>query len=93
MFLAFWVTSRDKGALVRRDIWWWLVFPLAYIAYTLGRGAVSRWYPYGFVDASTLGYSTVALNTLVLAAFFVLFGLAVVVIDAGLAGLSRDRSR
>lgn len=28
----------------------WLSFPLAYIAYTLVRGAVVNWYPYFFVN-------------------------------------------
>lgn len=43
--------------------WWtalaWLVYPAAWLAYTLVRGASVDWYPYPFVDVSELGYDGV----------------------------------
>jgi hypothetical protein len=37
----------------------WLVFPAAWLAYTLVRGEIVDWYPYPFVDVSRLGYGGV----------------------------------
>lgn len=34
---------------------WWLAFPLAYVAYTLIRGAVVHWYPYAFLNPALNG--------------------------------------
>ena len=38
----------------------WLVYPLAWTAYTLVRGALTDWYPYPFLDPADGGYATVA---------------------------------
>lgn len=38
----------------------WLVYPLAWTAYTLVRGALTDWYPYPFLDPANGGYATVA---------------------------------
>jgi hypothetical protein len=45
----------------------WLAYPLAYVAYTLARGAAVDWYPYPFLDVARVGYDGVLLRGLVLA--------------------------
>lgn len=53
-----------------------LVFPLAWICYTIVRGAIWKWYPYPFVDVTAHGYVRVALNgVLVLVVLGVVVGL------------------
>ncbi len=43
----------------------WLSFPVAYIAYTLIRGAIVDWYPYFFVNPHRAGgYLAVAASCL-----------------------------
>jgi hypothetical protein len=39
-----------------------MVIPLAWLAYTLIRGAVVDSYPYGFIDVAVLGYGTALVN-------------------------------
>jgi len=39
-----------------------LLWPVAWITYTLLHGAFSNWYPYPFVDVITHGYARVLLN-------------------------------
>jgi hypothetical protein len=51
-----------------------LIWPAAYVAYTLGHGAISDWYPYPFVDVARLGYATALRN-----------GVGVIVLLAGVA--------
>src|SRR5262249_42323803 len=54
--------------------WWtvlaWLAYPLAWLGYTLVRGAAVDWSPYPFVDVSKLGYGGVAWRSVVLAVGF-----------------------
>jgi hypothetical protein len=40
-----------------------MVWPLAWIAYTLAHGAVSGWYPYPFLDVAAIGYPAALRNT------------------------------
>lgn len=47
------------------------IWPLAWLAYTLIRGAITGWYPYPFLNAHDLGYVRVGVN------------IAVIVVGAG----------
>ncbi|WP_432542593.1 Pr6Pr family membrane protein [Kineococcus sp. SYSU DK002] len=51
-WLLFGPRPRGGGRVVA----WALVWPLAWIAYTFVRGAVTGWYPYPFLDAGELGF-------------------------------------
>jgi hypothetical protein len=51
------------------------VWPAAWLAYTLIRGASTGWYPYPFLDVGTLGYGKVVLNMAAILSFA--FALAV----------------
>ena len=41
-----------------------VLFPLAWFAFTLTRGAIIDWYPYTFIDVNHLGYSKIAVNAM-----------------------------
>jgi len=58
----------------------WLVYPLAWFAYTLARGPSADWYPYPFVDVAEHGYGRVLLNAVVLAVAFAAGALAFVLV-------------
>lgn len=47
----------------------WLAFPCAYAGYTLARGALVHWYPYGFLDPRGIGVAAVAGVIVVIAVF------------------------
>ncbi|WP_050467102.1 Pr6Pr family membrane protein [Herbaspirillum chlorophenolicum] len=62
----------------------WLVYPLGYLVITLWRGALSGFYPYPFINVSTLGYPRVILNSsLLFAGFLALMALFIVVNRSG----------
>ncbi|MFF4189685.1 Pr6Pr family membrane protein [Nonomuraea sp. NPDC001831] len=72
----------------------WLVYPMAYLAFALVRGALlppGAWkrYPYPFLDVDTFGYDGVALMALALAVCFVLLGAGLI----ALRGLADPASR
>ncbi len=44
----------------------WLLYPLAWLVYTLVRGAIVGWYPYPFLNPANGGYGQVAVTTVVI---------------------------
>ncbi|MCR6489870.1 Pr6Pr family membrane protein [Amycolatopsis sp. OK19-0408] len=71
LFVAGWVVAGPRHAPAWRTVWWSLVYPLAWLAFTLPRGAITGFYPYPFVDAAALGYGQVTLNCVGIGLFFV----------------------
>lgn len=63
-YLAFWLTCVRKAGLRWYDSLLWLIYPLFYLGFILVRGKLAGFYPYPFIDAGTLGYAKVAVNTL-----------------------------
>jgi hypothetical protein len=70
LFVLGWLVAGPRGALSWRTVWWSLLYPLAWLAFTLPRGALTGFYPYPFVDAGALGYGLVALNCVFIGLFF-----------------------
>jgi hypothetical protein len=70
LFVLGWLLAGPRGALSWRTVWWSLLYPLAWLAFTLPRGALTGFYPYPFVDAGALGYGVVALNCVFIGLFF-----------------------
>ena len=69
--LLGWLVLGPRPRVTWTTVGWAMVWPLAWIAYTLVHGAVSGWYPYPFLDVADLGYAT-ALRNLVLVAVLAL---------------------
>ncbi|MFC8924185.1 Pr6Pr family membrane protein [Cellulosimicrobium sp. NPDC057127] len=61
----------------------WLLYPLAYFAFTTIRGFVSPGseYPYGFVDLDALGWAGLLVNVVLYGAGFLVLGLVLVGLD------------
>ena len=66
--------ARLRGTALRWTApWWWCLYLAVYFVYVLVRGAIAGAYPYGFIDASKLGYATTLRNgCFLLVAFLVL---------------------
>ena len=71
------VFFRPPVHLPTRTIPIWLVFPAAYLVYSLVRGPIVDWYPYPFLDpGGDAGYLGVALWSVVVLAVILVFGFA-----------------
>lgn len=57
-----WVAFGPRGLTSARIAKLSLLFPLAWLAFTLIRGAVIHWYPYPFIDVTSIGYGKAVLN-------------------------------
>ena len=71
VLVADWLIDPPRHRLSFRIGLAWLLYPLAYLAYTLIRGAQVDWYPYPFLDVSRHGYGGVLLNCAVMLLGFV----------------------
>lgn len=78
---GWWLLFAPKGGLGWRDPAWWSLYPLAYFAYALLRGAGEGRYAYPFIDVAALGLGQVLVNALLIAAAFLLAGLGLVGFD------------
>ena len=76
VLVADWLVDPPRHRLSRWTLLAWLSFPLAWVTYTLVRGAAVDWYPYPFVDVSRLGYDGVLARSVVLALGFAAAGAA-----------------
>ena len=75
--LADWLVDPPRHRLAPRVALLWLLYPLAYFAYSLIRGEIVEWYPYPFLDASELGYDGVLVRCLgILAGMIVALAIA-----------------
>lgn len=87
VFLLFWLLLVPKGSLTWRTPFIAVVFPLAYLAYTLLRGGLTGVYSYPFLDAGALGYPRVALNGVGLLGIYLLGGTLFTLADCSLGWL------
>ncbi|WP_448002940.1 Pr6Pr family membrane protein [Agromyces bauzanensis] len=78
-----WVLAPGRRHVEWRRIWTIAIFPLAWVAYSMIRGAITGWYPYPFLNpAQEAGYGGVAVYVIAIASFILLVG-------AGIIALSR----
>ncbi len=73
MMVLGWLLFGPRPRIDRATVLGSAVFPVAWMGYTMMRGAIWGWYPYPFLDVTTHGYARVAVN-----AVLVLVVLAVV---------------
>ena len=64
-FMAFlgWAVFGPRPRVDGRTVAWAVVWPIAWVVYTLVRGAVVGWYPYPFLDVDDIGYLIALRNT------------------------------
>ncbi len=91
--LIGWLAFGPRNRVHRADLGPFLVVPVLWLVYTLVRGSFVDWYPYPFIDAGELGYSLIAVNSVVISGL--MLGLAVLAswLDPKLPGIrSRERT-
>ena len=88
-----WLLFGPRPRFTIRTVWLSLIFPAAWLLYTLLRGAVVTWYPYPFVDLRIIDPLEVFINCVFIGAMFVGFGFTVLQLDNRLKPrLSRESS-
>ena len=83
-----WLLFGPRGSVTPRIIGWSVVYPLAWAAFTLVRGAIDGFYPYPFIDVTALGYPLVAVNCLLIAVLFLVLAFGAMLLDRFLVSRS-----
>ena len=50
LLILDWILAPGRARLRLRALWWVVAYPLAWIAFTMLRGAADGWYPYPFLE-------------------------------------------
>lgn len=86
VFAVYWFFFVSKKELQWTDSLRWLGFPFVYLLWVLARGAYSGFYPYYFIDVTTLGYTHVLLNSGIMLMVFMLVSLLYLAVARTRAG-------
>lgn len=65
------------------------IWPVAWLVYTFVHGAVTGWYPYPFLDVTTIGFADSVRNSAVVLAIGIVIAVVLTVIDHHLPSLVR----
>ena len=88
-FILFWVIFVPTEGLKYKVAFSWLIYPLVYMLYAVIHGAITKFYPYIFVDVTRHGYGKVMSNAGLIV--FAIFVLSLILIATGKA--SRDKKK
>jgi hypothetical protein len=50
LLIVDWLVAPGRARLRLRSLWWVVIYPLGWIAFTMVRGAIDGWYPYPFLE-------------------------------------------
>ncbi|OHV66722.1 hypothetical protein LCM4577_28320 [Mesorhizobium sp. LCM 4577] len=87
IFVLWWLIAGADGTTRWRDISWWMIYPLAYLAYALIRAPFAGEVPYPFLDVAKNGAASVAVSALGVTALFIGLSVLAVLIDHGIGRL------
>jgi hypothetical protein len=87
-FPLVWLVFGPRPRLTWRLAALAFVWPVAWLTYTYVRGAVTGWYPYGFLDASLLGFWGALLGGLQVFVGAVVLAVVITLLDARLPVLT-----
>ncbi|PJJ84602.1 Pr6Pr family membrane protein [Mucilaginibacter auburnensis] len=80
-FVLFWLFLVKKTRIKWINVLLWLVYPLFYTIYVLIRGAFTSYYPYNFLEVSTLGFDKVMVNCGFLLIGFIILNAVLILIS------------
>ena len=77
-FVLFWFIFVPGENLKWKNSFPWLIYPILYMAYAIIFGAITKFYPYPFVDVNELGYNKALTNSLIVLSLIFLLSLALI---------------
>lgn len=81
LYVIWWPVDGRDGSVRLADLPFWLVYPLAYLAYALARSPIAGEVPYPFLDYMTKGWPSVLAASVMMFALFVAVGVVAVMLD------------
>ncbi|QKC84223.1 Pr6Pr family membrane protein [Mesorhizobium sp. NZP2077] len=93
LFVLWWLIAGADGRTRWSDISWWVLYPIAYLAYALARAPLAGEVPYPFLDVARNGVASVAIAALAITALFLVICIVAVFIDRGIGHRGTKRVR
>jgi hypothetical protein len=87
-----WLVFGPRGLVSWRVVWLSLLYPIAWLVFTLVRGAATGWYPYPFMDPGKHGWASVSLTLAGIVVAFIGLAALLLVVDRALGRLGRRRA-
>lgn len=84
LVLIGWLMFGPRPRLSAATVLWSLLWPVAWLAFTLGAGAATAWYPYPFLDVGLRGIGPVLLTCAGVTIVFLVLAVAARLADAWL---------
>lgn len=81
LFILFWLFFTPIEQLKWKNAFPWLIYPIIYMIYAMIFGAVTKFFPYPFVNANEIGYNKALMNAG--AVLLVIFLLSLALIGTG----------
>ncbi|HET6745645.1 MAG TPA: Pr6Pr family membrane protein [Candidatus Limnocylindria bacterium] len=78
VMMADWLLDPPNSRIDLRRAMWWAAYPVAWVAYTMVRGAIVGTYPYPFLDPANGGYGTVLVYSVAILIGLLIFIYAIV---------------
>jgi hypothetical protein len=78
LVIGDWLVDPPKVPLQLHVTIYWLVYPVIYAFYSVGRGLMTGWYPYPLLDVRHFGYVPIALAGFALAGLIVAMSAGIV---------------
>ncbi len=78
LFLIFWFVFVTKNHVKWQAILPWLLYPIVYLFFVLTRGSFAGFFPYPFLNINNLGFVKVLVNSVGIAAVFIVVTLVFV---------------
>ena len=76
-----WLVFGPRPRIDATTIWLALIWPVAWLGYTLVHGELTSWYPYPFVNVGEHGYGRVLVNCVVVAVVFLALAGGALLVD------------
>ena len=72
LVILFWYLYESTKSINYSQILKWAIFPFIYLIFILGRGRLSNFYPYPFIDVANIGIAKVLTNSAVILVLFLM---------------------
>ena len=92
MAVVGWLLVGPRRLVSARIAWLSLIFPACWLGFTLIRGAIAHWYPYPFIDVTTLGYARAFVNCVWVAVLMLGLAAGATVLDPRLGRVPEART-
>ncbi|KGE13149.1 Pr6Pr family membrane protein [Sphingobacterium deserti] len=87
--LAYWIGTIKHQNLGWKSVYNWLLYPVGYLLFALGRGYTSGFYPYPFLNMKHIGLTQTAINIGLIALVTILMLTLLIVIGKTIQRLAR----